>query len=360
MFFILLTYIIIFGAAEEQPLWRGDFIQLECQEGRLVLTHQDKKPLHQFEDVEILEWEKTAAKLEQVFQKVFQVGDYYRTIPLEEGPAQMTLIPVGAFDQDEGVNLHWKAKNVLWIMGGKKELIPELQQEQIDKIQAAAIDILPYDITPIPLIYGTEQIVAIKDSFELLKKEWEKRFALYHPGEVNPLQDVTCEIDFPIPHVKKEQCAVFCNPIILERQKIFEGQHNTTLINYRPYTDEEHLLIVPKRHIEKISQATDEEILEKYRVVNALREGLEELFPHKKIILLTNAGWKANQTQNHLHDHLIVYDPDSPQLWMYNWLAEVSSLGKERASILSDEEIKERKQRLLNTRRFAISRTQKV
>jgi hypothetical protein len=43
-----------------------------------------------------------------------------------------------------------------------------------------------------------------------------------------------------------------------------------------------------------------------------------------KTAVVTRMGWRSGQTQSHLHDHLIGFDPKALHPWLYNYASEIT------------------------------------
>jgi diadenosine tetraphosphate (Ap4A) HIT family hydrolase len=68
---------------------------------------------------------------------------------------------------------------------------------------------------------------------------------------------------------------------------------------------EGHALIIPKRHISSIFEATEEELAHIFKLVAQTRELLNEQFQPQGLNIGINDGVAAGQTVMHLHIHLI-------------------------------------------------------
>jgi diadenosine tetraphosphate (Ap4A) HIT family hydrolase len=66
-----------------------------------------------------------------------------------------------------------------------------------------------------------------------------------------------------------------------------------------------HALIIPKRHISSIFEATEEELAHIFKLVAQTRELLNEQFQPQGLNIGINDGVAAGQTVMHLHIHLI-------------------------------------------------------
>lgn len=100
----------------------------------------------------------------------------------------------------------------------------------------------------------------------------------------------------------------FCNPQIIEKQRVFEGKQVNVLYNYAPVTIGEgklHFLLMPKNHHEKFSDLTNEEYLE----ISELRSKLLKHYQshgYDVAYVFNKTGAPAGQTVPHFHEHVIL------------------------------------------------------
>ncbi|OGS07869.1 MAG: histidine triad nucleotide-binding protein [Elusimicrobia bacterium RIFOXYA12_FULL_51_18] len=66
-----------------------------------------------------------------------------------------------------------------------------------------------------------------------------------------------------------------------------------------------HIIIVPKKHIVRLSQAAPEDVLLLGKMQYAAREIAEKLGVAENFRLVANNGRKAGQSVDHLHYHLL-------------------------------------------------------
>ncbi|HBB67524.1 MAG: histidine triad nucleotide-binding protein [Elusimicrobia bacterium GWA2_56_46] len=66
-----------------------------------------------------------------------------------------------------------------------------------------------------------------------------------------------------------------------------------------------HIIIIPKKHIARLSEAAEEEIPLLGRLQYAAREIAEKLGVADNFRLVANNGRKAGQSVDHLHYHLL-------------------------------------------------------
>ncbi len=100
----------------------------------------------------------------------------------------------------------------------------------------------------------------------------------------------------------------FCNPTVLDKQRIFEGKKVNVLYNYAPVTIGEgklHFLLTPKEHREKFSDLTPDEYLE----ISAQRSKLLNHYQkhgYEVAYIFNKTGAPAGQTVPHFHEHVIL------------------------------------------------------
>jgi histidine triad (HIT) family protein len=94
-------------------------------------------------------------------------------------------------------------------------------------------------------------------------------------------------------------CA-FCKQEILETNRFYEGEEVQGLLTYKPITSG-HVLIVPKRHVERFEDLTAAEMVE----IQALIQKIDAYHQHKDYLILQKNGWHAGQTVPHVHFHYI-------------------------------------------------------
>lgn len=81
-------------------------------------------------------------------------------------------------------------------------------------------------------------------------------------------------------------------------------------------TSSGHMLVVPRRHIQTIDEATDEEIQALTRVLTKTKAIIRERYGADGFNIGINEGAAAGQTVNHLHIHVIPRrkgDTDDPR-----------------------------------------------
>lgn len=100
---------------------------------------------------------------------------------------------------------------------------------------------------------------------------------------------------------------IFCRIIAgqLKAKVVFEDQHVMAFRDLNPQAPV-HILIVPKQHIERVAQLTDETMHVVGEIHRAAQKiALDENVLQKGFRLITNSGPDAGQMVNHLHYHFL-------------------------------------------------------
>jgi histidine triad (HIT) family protein len=102
-------------------------------------------------------------------------------------------------------------------------------------------------------------------------------------------------------------CA-FCNPEVLHKQTVFESQNYWVLADYAPI-NYGHLLIVPKRHMERLDEldpSLGNELLSVYKRVS---DAFKALLHCTDTNIIEKNGKAAGQSVPHVHFHVIPMQP---------------------------------------------------
>jgi diadenosine tetraphosphate (Ap4A) HIT family hydrolase len=93
----------------------------------------------------------------------------------------------------------------------------------------------------------------------------------------------------------------FCNPEVIDRQQIYEGENVNVLYNYAPIEKRQHFLLTSKQHRSAFSNLTEAEYLESMLLSRQLIE--KKNYP--AVYLFHKTGIEAGQTVDHFHEHLL-------------------------------------------------------
>ena len=107
---------------------------------------------------------------------------------------------------------------------------------------------------------------------------------------------------FPDPPLKG-YCA-FCDQEVLDRQKFYEDDLVLALYTHKPVFPG-HCLIIPKRHVERFEQLSDEEVTQMGRIIRKVDQAVMELFKTSSYLLLEKNGREVGQSVPHVHFHYI-------------------------------------------------------
>lgn len=109
------------------------------------------------------------------------------------------------------------------------------------------------------------------------------------------------------PPVKGED--PFCDPSIITKQCIYEGNMMRVLFDYSRYRflgDDPHFLIIPKEHKAVFTELTKEEYQEALTLAQKIACYFADLSPSYVIHLYHKNGHRAGQTVPHWHLHILV------------------------------------------------------
>lgn len=126
-------------------------------------------------------------------------------------------------------------------------------------------------------------------------------------GIVQKIKKIVSELS---PNVAKS-CA-FCNPTILERQKVYTSPVSHILYNFRPYFDNGHFMIVPKEHKDNFQDITWPEFQDIYQEAQCLTRMAKDA---GTVHWFVQNGPQAGQTQPHIHFHVLLRNKQ--QLWEF-------------------------------------------
>lgn len=192
--------------------------------------------------------------------------------------------------------------------------ISEWSQEQHRKsyqaIQAIATDWgdLPF------LVYGKDgpfkwNIIPFQFTSNPLSRYWQQlkvAFQLLHYGEARrptKIKKVSRSL------IEKPSDDPFCDPEIIKRQQVLEGDLITVLYNYKPL-GKEHFLFVTKKHKRDFRELTEEEYLESMKLTQFVIKRLKQTQPVHNTYLFHKTGLDAGQSVPHWHLHLVITETE--------------------------------------------------
>ncbi|MBS3905094.1 MAG: HIT family protein [Simkania sp.] len=103
------------------------------------------------------------------------------------------------------------------------------------------------------------------------------------------------------PSGSSNACA-FCEESVLKRQQFYEDDLVIALYSHKPVVPG-HLLVIPKRHVERFEELSNEELLRIKEVVAKIHAVAKEIYGTSDYLLLQKNGTAAGQTVPHLHVH---------------------------------------------------------
>ncbi len=148
-------------------------------------------------------------------------------------------------------------------------------------------------------------------------------------SEISPEKEYINGIDF------------FCNPYVVESQRVFEGKKINVLYNYAPIGLGErklHFLLVPKEHRLKFSDLTQEEYLETVQLSQKLIRFYKEK-EFKTAYLFNKSGAQAGQSVPHWHEHVVFTASKTQEIFGKLTILKNMLIGSRR---LSEQELQTR------------------
>lgn len=101
---------------------------------------------------------------------------------------------------------------------------------------------------------------------------------------------------------KDDRICPFCYP---DRERVvYEGEHSFALLDLYPVS-RGHMLIIPKRHVERIEDLKDEEWLDIIYTMKIAKDSIERLLKPDGFNIGFNLGEAAGQSISHIHIHII-------------------------------------------------------
>lgn len=94
----------------------------------------------------------------------------------------------------------------------------------------------------------------------------------------------------------------FCDDKVINRQRFASDDLTYVLYNHRPAL-EGHSLLVPKRHVERFEELTNEEVSSIFDMVKLTYLRTFKVFGSKAYKLVQNNGSSVGQTVKHIHLH---------------------------------------------------------
>lgn len=96
----------------------------------------------------------------------------------------------------------------------------------------------------------------------------------------------------------------FCHEKILQTQAFFENEWAIALFPHTPIT-EGHILIIPKRHVERYEMLLEEEITQIYQLMKKVHQTSQRVNESFSYLILQKNGVEVGQTVPHVHFHYV-------------------------------------------------------
>ncbi len=104
-------------------------------------------------------------------------------------------------------------------------------------------------------------------------------------------------------HTNENECC-FCNNVIIENQKYYEDDSVIGLYTHKPLS-KGHCLIIPKRHVLRYDQLTEDEIVKIHSLIKRTDRAVKKAFSMRSYMILQKNGKEVGQEVFHVHFHYI-------------------------------------------------------
>lgn len=132
-------------------------------------------------------------------------------------------------------------------------------------------------------------------------------------------------IPFDDPLYDPDRHCAFCNLHVIEQQAFYEDEHAIALYNYKPVFPG-HCLIIPRRHVRRFEELTDEEILHIAQVIRKVNRAVQKVYGTRSYYLLQKNGTEASQSVPHVHFHYVPQKAETSRsltIWFRNMMAHL-------------------------------------
>jgi ATP adenylyltransferase len=106
------------------------------------------------------------------------------------------------------------------------------------------------------------------------------------------------------PKVDCVLCAMVKGDKSVETKVIFQDDNGMVVLNRYPYNPG-HLMVFPKRHIERLSELDEESLLALFKLVKKSSKLLEKTYSPHGINIGINQGRSSGASVAHLHVHIV-------------------------------------------------------
>jgi histidine triad (HIT) family protein len=110
----------------------------------------------------------------------------------------------------------------------------------------------------------------------------------------------------------------FCDPEVLARQTCYADDLTAVIYNRLPISDG-HTLVIPRRHVERFEDLTDQEILAMGHTIKKTQAAAKKAFDISQYLLIERNGNTVGQTVSHIHFHCMGRRPSEWSMLAWEW-----------------------------------------
>jgi predicted Zn-ribbon and HTH transcriptional regulator len=272
------------------------------------------KSFYDTEGKEIVPLKRLISKVSNVFKAAFGLEAYVDALVENEDEWAYEIFPIENQVKPGEVDMVGKLNRNVYIMSGGQLGDTEISHAAMQKIHSC----FSSNMT-IPSTAKREQVTPFFISQRIRADEAAVR-AMHlllrlkqHAGEpikCVPYVHPTEAFQFSST-VKETKNCPFCDPNIIEKQRIVSGNFVDVFTNYLPYAGREdkenkHLMTVTKWHLENSAVASDKEIIEEHEILCRIHAVILKISLNHKLIIWEQHKAEAGQSVPHRHTHGLI------------------------------------------------------
>ncbi len=129
------------------------------------------------------------------------------------------------------------------------------------------------------------------------------------------LGGVWLAVSFDTQKFSPDNGCAFCKNEVLAWQTVYQGKEVLAILTHKPVV-RGHLLVIPKRHVERFEDLADGELLEIKEMIQKVDRVSKSLYGSTGYLLVQKNGRVAGQSVPHIHFHYIPRSGEESSLWV--------------------------------------------
>lgn len=121
--------------------------------------------------------------------------------------------------------------------------------------------------------------------------------------------------NFDYQKFSSENGCAFCKKEVVSGQTVYQGKEVLAILTHKPAV-RGHLLVIPKRHVERFEDLSDGELLEIKEMIQKVDRASKNLYESTGYLLVQKNGRLAGQSVPHVHFHYVPRSIGESTLWV--------------------------------------------